>query len=501
MADFDQVATNEDIAAVADAIRGVTRSEDSMTIPEMPERLTNIRVVVVQDITLETAFDSNSNSPIPLFEIDATKKHLFEVVPVNEAAVKAFIDQKVSTALLIEGGWLKLQRQGSAQRYTGVSIVVTDTLLSQTAETQGYALLPSGAYKRLVFEAGEGKDSAALVAIRTWDEDAHDWLERKNMVLGDYSVSIGSRNYMGEKASEALSVGGLIEHYGQNGLSVGYRVEVRANQSITGGYRVVNKASESIQVGNRLEIDGTITVDEDGNPKSDSRYNAQFGSYNTAGIASRGNIQAGQSNSMGYSCEDNAQFGNGNTVGNRCKWLDVSGKGHVVANDVTYARVGGQVNTIGAGCGWVDVFGDHNILQVYVADTTIRGYDHTVTGGTSSQKRTGIYMFGNECTNNGHDRFYGFGKGLRPLEDDQIVVGAWNAGVQNCWFEIGCGSDNSHRKTAFAVCQQSTNYWIMLGTTRLARPASDGTIATQEYVTGIVGDINSALDAINGEVV
>lgn len=288
----------------------------------------------------------------------------------------------------------------------------------------------------------EGKNSAVQIMTDP---------ERANVAGGEFSAIVGgSRNVIGPKASESLVSGGLNVQNGQDGFMFGYRGLSEANQSLTGGYRCTNKASESIQVGERLTIDGTITQDEDGNPKSNSRYNAQFG----------------QSSSMGTNTVNCIMAGQGHTQAHSAKWNAVFGKTHNL----------GHHNEC------VNMFGASNITHNYLTDSTLIGYDHEAFGGTSTSNiKYDVYMFGHNSTNRdsnntAHNNVYMLGKYLRAKEDDQVIVGAYNAGTANCWFEVGCGTSNE-RKTAFAVCQQGNNYWIEMNGKAVIppAPASDGT--------------------------
>lgn len=57
MADFDQVATNEDIAAIADAIRDVGGTVDDMTIAQMPAKVRALQPSGNQDIETLDEYD------------------------------------------------------------------------------------------------------------------------------------------------------------------------------------------------------------------------------------------------------------------------------------------------------------------------------------------------------------------------------------------------------------------------------------------------------------
>lgn len=597
MADFNDVATNADIGTIADAIRRVTRTVTPMSIPQMPERLLDIRVVEVSQVQVTTTADQGQ---VELFEYDDTIKHLFTIVPSSQQTaqflaylgdvtascsngkcylnyavrgVRTLSFQVIDTLLPLDESTVALivKREGTVtfnrlsshepaydilmQDYTtgivyrrslnqvfndivpedgigfdyldeevtgliqgatqadsvasyselvtkllaldedaynvGQSIYIGTTevpdvwVYSKSSEYVEYVYTTDAAFiaalnaggtqvgyfvlypletekvditgkldkvttsgdKRvyaiaadgsqtvfsLAFERGTGVESARLVTTRSWDEEEQQWVDRTNTVAGDYSAAIGSRITVGAKASESLAVGGLIEHYGQNGLSAGYRVEVRANQSITGGYRVVNKASESIQVGDHLLIDGTITFDADGSPSSDSRHNAQFGMYCEMGVGTQACFQSGERITQGTVCKWNAEFGCGHTIGGHCE------------------------------C--VSVFDYSNTIEAYITDSLIAGYDNVARNknGSSSNKKYDIYMFGHENTNRSaasvdYSNVYFIGRGLRPAQESQIVVGQYNLGVAGAIFEVGYGSSSSSRKSPFFVEQTSGTF-------------------------------------------
>ena len=81
MADFTDIASNEDMVAIANGIRAVTRTEEGMTIPEMPERLLNIKVAVVDD----KICDFSTGERISLGTFDTVIRHLFIVSPKTTA--------------------------------------------------------------------------------------------------------------------------------------------------------------------------------------------------------------------------------------------------------------------------------------------------------------------------------------------------------------------------------------------------------------------------------
>ena len=329
-------------------------------------------------------------------------------------------------------------------------------------------------------DASVGRSSIVTktVDIPTDVDDEGNQIHRANTVEGAFSSAFGSRNYIDAVASESVAVGGLNEDYGQDNLMFGYRCKSYANQNLTGGYRCTNKSSESIQIGEMLTIDGTITYDSKGNPKSDSKHNAQFGKNCYMGVESLNCFQSGENITQGSNGKWNAQFGYGHNIGSH--------------NECVY------------------VFDYRNTTENYITDSFISGYDHTVRndGGSSDNKKYDIYFRGHNNTNrdsagNDHSNVYEDGRGLHPENDYQHIVGSYNTGDAKAVFEVGCGDENTN-DSVFYACVDDTGAqrvrYIKIGSSIITE-AEAADIATQSYVGSIVGDINSALDAINGAVI
>ena len=342
-------------------------------------------------------------------------------------------------------------------------------------------------------DASVGRSSIVTktVNIET-DVDSHgNPIDRTNRVYGAFSSAFGSRNIIDAIASESGVVGGLNEDYGQDNLMFGYRCKSYANQNLTGGYRVINKASESSAIGGNINIDGTITEDDEGNPKSDSKYLSVGGRLIDIGVGA----------------ED--VFVHGSDIMNGL--IDGSRAG---PSGLKHSTIIGTSHRIGNNNKWLTAIGDTIKTDDNIQDSVFIGYNHKGKNSTANEYHY-IYELGRDCTNVGsddteHQNVYMIGEGLRPSEDDQIIVGGYNGDYDHCWLNVGCGYKNKDtgaitRRSVFGACQQGNNYWIMIGTTRLNKPSSGGTISTEEYVTSaissVVGDINSALDAINGTVI
>lgn len=269
--------------------------------------------------------------------------------------------------------------------------------------------------------------------------------------ITNFGTVLGERNHLGYTTDDNWSAYTADSTHGSNGTAVagganvisqtedgfvfGYKNRTyAAHQSIVGGYKSKVYASESAVFGERHTINGTL-YEDGGDLKTTTRRLLVYGSDNT----------------VGNDTQDSFIGGRQNTVG-------------------TYFRlsaVSGQNNTIGNHCSWIDVFGDYNSIGTYVKESTVRGFDNTITAGSSSSQRTGVYIRGNNCTNNGYDDVYLDGVGLKAVESGQAIFGKWNKGTTRCWFEIGCGSSDSNRSSAFAVRDDSGTKSIVIGNTEL----------------------------------
>lgn len=79
--------------------------------------------------------------------------------------------------------------------------------------------------------------------------------------------------------------------------------------------------------------------------------------------------------------------------------------------------------------------------------------------------------------------------------DYQTVIGIFNENKQTNIFEIGNGTDADNRSNAFEV----TDTGIVYASGDIY--SNNKILATQEFVNNLVGDIDTVLDSINGEVV
>lgn len=135
MATLDDVANNQDMINIANAIRKVTRSTGKMTILQMPERLTQIRVAEKREVSVNL----NGNNRIVLSTYDTSIKHLFLVTPKTTDDASLF----AKTAPELE---LQFNQQTGelAMFYTphedavNISMVLVDILLPDDETSTGF---------------------------------------------------------------------------------------------------------------------------------------------------------------------------------------------------------------------------------------------------------------------------------------------------------------------------------------------------------------------------
>jgi len=141
MATYDDIATNQHILDIANGIRAITRTTEGMTIPEMPERLTSIRVVEHREVEVDLN-DSSLVVSLGVYQNDL--KHLFIVTPKTSA--DASILQRVKPEIELnydaETGELSMGYQSPADSL--VTLLVVDLLLSNDAEDAGFLITQGG---------------------------------------------------------------------------------------------------------------------------------------------------------------------------------------------------------------------------------------------------------------------------------------------------------------------------------------------------------------------
>lgn len=360
-----------------------------------------------------------------------------------------------------------------------------------------------------IFNATEGVDQGAAVRSigrdtlvqktvnipEDVDDDGHQ-IDRTNVAEGAFSAVFGSRNITGEKASESLVVGGLNKDYGQDNGIFGYRCEAYANQGFTGGYRVKNYGAESLAIGSNLEIQGTITLDAKGNPKSNTKSVLAVGTKVYVGSGSENSVVVGKNiakekiNDDYYgpeSLKSSAIFADSTTIKDGCSWLGVEGYGHEV----------------GAGNECVYIRGYQNNTADLVTDSVLFGYLNSIQNNGNKQegKEQFVYLFGTGNTNrwdsnsNTNSKVFLVGEGLKSTRDGQVIVGKYNSGVPNAIFEIGDGTADDARQSPFAVIN---GYSFISGSTVVNNYLEtscvvgwQNTISSETYGSAVFGNYNT----------
>ena len=153
MADFTDIASNEDMVAIANGIRAVTRTEEGMTIPEMPERLLNIKVVMADD----KICDFSTGERISLGTFDTVIRHLFIVSPKTTAdlALLAETEPELELTYNAETGELFLEYAVAQEAAMEVKLTIVDLLLSSENDSRGFLVNRSAKFDKLVTEWSE----------------------------------------------------------------------------------------------------------------------------------------------------------------------------------------------------------------------------------------------------------------------------------------------------------------------------------------------------------
>lgn len=135
MANFDDVATNEHIQAIADAVRRVTRSNASMTIPEIAAILGTLNLVEVREV--EVSIEQGMTTLYGVTQYDKTVKHLFLFFPKDYTAGKVFGDI-APTVVVQDSGYIDFTLARAHAEGDIKSVVMLDFLVSDEATTRGY---------------------------------------------------------------------------------------------------------------------------------------------------------------------------------------------------------------------------------------------------------------------------------------------------------------------------------------------------------------------------
>lgn len=274
---------------------------------------------------------------------------------------------------------------------------------------------------------------------------------RLNHCYANYAFILGERSIIASGASGSGAFGGDIHISGENTYGLGYHVYNFANQGLVGGYDVGNTAKESLIWGNTIGIDcthdsSTHSWDNSSTSSTLGRYIGVIGNDILIGVGARGsfitginhrigdyfygNILGGQHHTLtGTDIQNNAIFGYSHTIGRNFKFNLVSGYGHEIGNYVDHSIITGKEQHLGNYCVFVNIFGGrNNRLGDYITDATIFGYQNEIAGGSSSNYRHDIYMFGYHLYTN---------------KNNKVIFGKYNENVSNAIFEVGDGNGTS----------------------------------------------------------
>ena len=135
MATLDDVANNQDMINIANAIRKVTRSTGKMTVLQMPERLAQIRVAEKREVSVNL----NSNNRIVLSTYDTSIKHLFLVTPktTDDASLFAKTAPELELQFNQETGELAMSYTPHEDA-VNISMMLVDILLPDDETSTGF---------------------------------------------------------------------------------------------------------------------------------------------------------------------------------------------------------------------------------------------------------------------------------------------------------------------------------------------------------------------------
>ena len=202
MATIDDVATNEQIQAIADGIRSVTRTREQMTIPEMPGRLLQIRVIEVTKLSVALA------ASVSLGEYDTSLSHLFIAVPETSADAQKLSDAEPELKLDYASGELTMTCNVATEE--GISILVADCLLAGGSESYGFLISSRGATagakpydSTKAYKAGETFFYANRYQVTLVAHEAEEYTSEHNAILATAadlaSVSQGLATHIANK--------------------------------------------------------------------------------------------------------------------------------------------------------------------------------------------------------------------------------------------------------------------------------------------------------------
>ena len=136
MADIEDVAKNEDMVKIANAIRKITRTNERLTIPQMSEILLNVKVITTKEVIV----DFSTGESVSLGEYDTTIKHLFIVTPntTEDSELLAKVKAELNLEYNETTGILKINFAKPNSKANEVNLKVVDMLLGETETSSGF---------------------------------------------------------------------------------------------------------------------------------------------------------------------------------------------------------------------------------------------------------------------------------------------------------------------------------------------------------------------------
>lgn len=312
MAKIEDVASNADMIKIANAVRAVTRTNGKMTIPQMPERLMNIQVVVTKDV----AADFSTGNSIVLGTFDSVMNHLFIVSPKTsaDAVLLAKVKAELELTYSKETGELSVTYERPQLAASAVNLKIVDMLLSEQDTSAGFLvnLGVGGAieeydatrnyeegetflYKNnfgvtLVAHSAEEFNSQhnSLIANQIWDEANLQYIDLVNLSQMIDALQESKLDKAGGTISGNLSVQGNLNVAGTTVTQDTETLLVKDNIVVTNSNKVVllslsglaiNKnanqtygimydpATDSVKLGlGSIDETGKFTFSENGNP-------------------------------------------------------------------------------------------------------------------------------------------------------------------------------------------------------------------------------------------
>lgn len=136
MADFEDVVSNEQVAAIADVIRHVTRTTAGMTVPQMPERLSEIRATMY---ARETVAVQHGATEFVISGIDTDYKHMLVVIPATNDDYEKLASLSPAIEGSYDAGEVRFQIK-SPSKDLSIALIVIDYLLAQSDTTAAFCI-------------------------------------------------------------------------------------------------------------------------------------------------------------------------------------------------------------------------------------------------------------------------------------------------------------------------------------------------------------------------